>query len=153
VPSSIFYAFSRRYYGACSWRECCRVVANKRTTIRNADLPERAKLSTVNRRHFVVTRSATTGKPDGPSLRCVDRRSIRLTPACQCPVGQPNQTTRRPMKYFVIGRQKRRRRRLDSRASSGVTPGGCGGGGGYRRVCRRHEAVKSLIADRSNDDQ
>ena len=45
----------------------------------------------------------------------VDRRSMCVTSLRQRPARQPNQTACRPMKYFVIGRQRwRRQRRVGS---------------------------------------
>jgi len=57
----------------------------------------------------------------------VDRRSMCVTSLRQRPARQPNQTACRPMKYFVIGRQRwRRQRRVGSlwrpRLSVGLQP-------------------------------
>ena len=79
-----------------------------------------------------------------------DRRSMDVTWTCQCSLREPNQTTRWPMKYFVIGRQKPSRRPTWSESRSFEH----GRRRGYRRVRRRHEAVKSLSrSPRSNDQR
>ena len=126
--SSAALSDTHRWNSDRSWSQCCRVVANKRTNQHPERCPAR------NDGEFIDGESATFCRDTADDNRKrrtdhhrVDRRSMCVTSLRQRPARQPNQTACRPMKYFVIGRQRwRRQRRVGSlwrpRLSVGLQP-------------------------------